>query len=397
MVSPIFVELDIGPIRADFVPIYVDLLLVFSNICHRRILPKSGDRSVNRGIMSGTAMRFGDAPICWRSRLVLGHWRLLLPRLRDRCRPRLGSRRRHSGRAIVRRRACFDGRRWSALGYCRRRRLRVWLGRRFRRFGRGSLLRWSLLLDRFFGQRRIARFALAPKLPWVCLGTNSAFAPSKIESARGDFHVRFARSRVLREEPVYDGGASPAASLLFFGPRAKKDSADGCAPHTPRGRGNCKQVRWIARILCHQFTGRPSTPADKKGGLGGEATVAVWPQASRRSGSGVPQHKQNSSRSALVSARSERSIQGVRSQFTLPPIQRTCPQSFACNSTDLPPNPLRSIQGVRSQFTLLPIQRTCPQSFACNSTDPPAIPLRPIQRTCPQFPSLMPYRPRASP
>ena len=51
------------------------------------------------------------------------------------------------------------------------------------------------------------------------------------------------------------------------------------------------------------------------GGMGGGASVAVWPKASRRSASKAHHRKQNSSLRALVSARSERSNQGVRSHI----------------------------------------------------------------------------------
>ena len=73
---------------------------------------------------------------------------------------------------------------------------------------------------------------------------------------------------------------------------------------------------------CHKFqfwsgqVGRfkePSIPI-RTGGMGGEASVDHGPQDHGRSASAAPHREQSSSRSALVSARSERSNQGVRSQ-----------------------------------------------------------------------------------
>ena len=136
------------------------------------------------------------------------------------------------------------------------------------------------------------------------------------EDARGDFHGRYARLRVLRDEPVFDGGLRRRLHYSFFGFQPKKDSADGSAPQTPRRRElragplNCAHS-------CHQFNGTSINSADKMGGLGGEASVAVWAKPSRRSASEAHHRKQNSSRSALVRARSEPSIQRVRSQFPL--------------------------------------------------------------------------------
>ena len=155
------------------------------------------------------------------------------------------------------------------------------------------------------------------------------------------------------------GGSAGGFTISWaFSPR---DYADGYAPPYPPGdRIACNSLE--LRALCHQFNGRSSNPADKMGGLGGEASVGVWPKASRRSASAAHHRKQNSSRSALVRARSERSNHRVRIQSPLRAIQRTCPQ-FSC----------AQFNGPATKFHCLQFNGLVRDTLAPNSTDPPAI------------------------
>ena len=99
-----------------------------------------------------------------------------------------------------------------------------------------------------------------------------------------------ANKRPTRRAGLRWGGSAGGFTISWaFSPR---DYADGSAPpYPPEDRIACNSLE--LRALCHQFNGRSSTSADKMGGLGGEATVAVWPKASRRSGSEAPHHKQS--------------------------------------------------------------------------------------------------------
>ncbi len=147
------------------------------------------------------------------------------------------------------------------------------------------------------------------------------------------------------------GGAPPAASLLFFGPRAKKDSADGSAPPYPPER-ELHANPLICAHSSHQFKGpRPisqtkrgvwerSPPSKTKYEFKGPRPISqtkrgVWgakrPSPSGRrpaggQGAKPPIENKASSRRALVSARSERSNQGVRFQSRLRANHRTRPQ-----------------------------------------------------------------------
>ena len=85
-----------------------------------------------------------------------------------------------------------------------------------------------------------------------------------VEYGGADFHGRTARSRVLREGPVLDGGLRRRLHYSFFGPRAKKRQRRRLRPPNPRRRElracplNCAQS-------CHQFNGRSCISQTKWG------------------------------------------------------------------------------------------------------------------------------------
>ena len=130
-------------------------------------------------------------------------------------------------------------------------------------------------------------------------------------------------------------------------------STMGAAPPYPRQKELPASPVNCARP-CPQSNGCPSHFADKMGGMGGEATVAVWPKASRRSGSGAPHRKSNSSRSALVRARSERPNHRVRCHLP-------CHQFNGHPFNSLATNPPRAFSPPLSPMHRMRFQSRLPQ------------------------------------
>ena len=118
---------------------------------------------------------------------------------------------------------------------------------------------------------------------------------------------------------------------------------------------------------CHQFNGHSSNPADKRGVWGAKRASASGRRPAAGQRAQPPITNKASSRSALVSARSERPIQGVRFQSACAQIKGLVRDFFVHNS-----HPAASIP------------------LAHNPTDPRAIPLPTIHTPRPQF------RPRAN-
>ena len=62
------------------------------------------------------------------------------------------------------------------------------------------------------------------------------------EYARGDFHGRYARLRMLRDEPVFDGVLRRRLHYSFLAFSQKK-TAPTAPPPKPPEEGNCARVR----------------------------------------------------------------------------------------------------------------------------------------------------------